>query len=292
MLLNQLILGLSIGSIYSLAALGLVFVYKVTKVVNFAFGNMGMFMVYVAYSLIALKINPLVALLIILPLSALFGYVVEKFTIRPLKKLSHGSMLIITLGILMILEGLALQLWGTDYKGFPEIVKGRPIIFRGSFGILIFRKQDILIFSILISIALVLFMLLKYTKIGIAIRAVAENDEIAQLMGINSNAIAASSWMVSVSLAALIAFLVAPKTYVSPAMMLYYQIEGFTAAVLGGFESFTGAILGGLILGILENFVATYISVELKVTFSLLLIVLILFIRPEGIFGRTKVEKV
>jgi len=292
MFLNQVILGLSTGVFYSLAALGLVLIYKVTGVVNFAFGNMGMFMIYVAYSLISMKFSPFCTLLMILALAAGFGWIIERFTMRPLKHLSHGSMLIVTLGIMMILEGLVTQIWGTDYKGFPEIVTGRPYVLKGNFGILVFRKQDILAFVLLILISLLLFIFLKYTRLGIALRTTSEDEETAQLMGINTNFISSMVWMMGASIAALIAFLSAPRTYVSPVMMIHYQIEGFTAAVLGGFTSIPGAIFGGLVLGVLENIVATYISNELKTTFSLLLIVMILLIRPEGLFGKTKVRRV
>jgi len=253
---------------------------------------MGMFMIYVAYSLISMKFSPFCTLLMILILAAGFGWIVERFTMRPLKHLSHGSMLIVTLGIMMILEGLVTQIWGTDYKSFPEIITGKPYVLKGNFGILVFRKQDILAFVLLILISLLLFIFLKYTKLGIALRTTSEDEETAQLMGINTNFVSSMVWMMGTSIAALIAFLSAPRTYVSPVMMIHYQIEGFTAAVLGGFTSIPGAIFGGLVLGVLENIVATYISNELKTTFSLLLIVVILLIRPEGLFGRTKVGRV
>lgn len=292
MFLNQVILGLSTGVFYSLAALGLVLIYKVTKVVNFAFGNIGMFMIYIAYSLISMKINPFYTLLLTLALAAGFGWIIERLTMKPLRHLSHGSMLIVTLGIMMILEGLVTQIWGTDYKGFPEIATGKPYVLKGNFGILVFRRQDILVFILLLLISGILFIFLKYTKLGIALRTTSEDEETAQLMGINTNFVSSMVWMMGASIAALIAFLSAPRTYVSPVMMIHYQIAGFTAAVLGGFTSIPGAIFGGLLLGVLDNIVATYISNELKTTFSLLFIVVILFIRPEGLFGKTKVGRV
>ncbi|ABV33638.1 MULTISPECIES: branched-chain amino acid ABC transporter permease [Pseudothermotoga] len=292
MILNRLILGLSTGSFYSLVALGIVIIYKTTGLMNFAFGNMAMFMAYIAYTFVTIGVGPVWALLFTIPVAALFGFAVEKYTLRPIRNLSHSSMLIITLGILMILEGLVVQIWGTQYKSFPELVTGRPFILRGNFGIVVFRRQDILVFSILIAVSVAIFFILKYTRSGIAIKAVSENENVAQLMGINPSRVFSISWMIGTAVGTVVALLGAPKTYVSPTMMLFYQLQGFTAAVLGGFDSFAGAILGGLTLGVIETFVGGYISNELKTTFSLALIIAVLLIRPQGFFGSREVRRV
>ncbi|MCD6102617.1 MAG: branched-chain amino acid ABC transporter permease [Thermotogae bacterium] len=292
MVLNQIVLGLATGSFYSLIALGIVMIYKTTGVMNFAFGNMAMFMAYVAFTFTAMGLGPAVALIIVLPLAALFGYAVERFTLRPIRHLSHASMLIVTLGILMILEGLVTQIWGTRYKNFPELIKGKPFVFSGKAGIVVFRRQDILVFLILICISVLIYLLIKHTKLGIAIKAVSENEKAAQLMGISPGKVFSWMWMFGTALGALVAVLSAPKTYISPVMMVFYQIEGFTAAVLGGFESFAGAIVGGLALGVIENLVGTYISNELKSTFSLILIIVVLLIRPQGLLGSRKIRRV
>ncbi|QTA37440.1 branched-chain amino acid ABC transporter permease [Thermosipho ferrireducens] len=291
-MINQILLGLSTGAIYSLVALGLVMIYKITGVVNFAFGNMGMFFVYIAYWFISMNVNFWIGIIFSLILAGVMGYFLEKFGLRSIRHLSHGSMLIVTFGVLMVLEGLAVQIWGTDYKTFPEIIKGRPYVFRGDFGILVLRKQDVLIFALLIMVSILIFFLMKYTKFGIAIRAVSENEEISSYMGINVGKIFSFSWIFGTVVATGVGILVAPKTFVSPSMLLFYQLEGFTAAVLGGFESFTGAIFGGLLLGVLENLVGKYISNDLKSTFSLLLIIVVLLLFPNGIFGMKKRERV
>ncbi|AEH51324.1 branched-chain amino acid ABC transporter permease [Pseudothermotoga thermarum] len=292
MFLNRLILGLSVGSVYSLVALGIVTIYKTTGLMNFAFGNMAMFMTYVAYTFVSLRINPIIALLLVLPISAVFGYAVERFTLRPIRHLSHASMLIVTLGLLMILEGLSTQIWGTQYKGFPELVSGTPIILRGVFGIVVFRRQDILIFSILGLVSLIFYLLLNHTKLGISIKAVSENETAAQIVGINPGKTFSWAWMIGTMLGTVVAILAAPRTYVSPTMMLFYQIQGFTAAVLGGFDSFLGAVVGGLALGVIENLIGGYIGNEFKTSFSLLLIIAILLIRPEGFFGSREIRRV
>ncbi len=292
MFLNRLILGLSTGSVYSLVALGIVMIYKTTGLMNFAFGNMAMFMAYIAYTFVNSHFNPVIALLFVIPISALFGYVVEKFALRPIRHFSHASMLIVTLGLLMILEGLSTQIWGTQYKGFPELISGAPFILRGMFGIVVFRRQDILIFSILGLTCLILYLLLNHTKLGISIKAVSEDERVSQIVGINPGKVFSWSWMIGTVLGTTVAILSAPRTYVSPTMMLFYQIQGFTAAVLGGFDSLVGAVVGGLTLGVIENIVGGYISNELKTTFSLLLIIAVLLVRPQGFLGSREIRRV
>lgn len=292
MLLNRIILGLSSGAFYSLAAIGIVLIFKVTSLMNFAYGNMAMLMAYVTYTLVSLGLGPWPALVVVIAISMLFGYAVERFTLRPLRKLSHGSMLIVTFGLLMILEGLATQIWGTQYKSLPELITGRPFILRGNFGVVVFRRQDLLLFAVLVIVSLTIFLLYRFTKIGIAMRAVSENEKAAQLMGINPSRVISYSWMVGTAIGTLVAVLGAPRTYVAPTMMIYYQLQGFTAAVLGGFDSLLGAVCGGLALGVIENLIGGYISNELKATLSLAIIVVILLIRPQGMFGSEEIRRV
>lgn len=287
-MINQILLGLSNGAMYSLVAIGLVMMYKVSGVMNFAYGNMGMFVTYLVWWLTSvIGINLYVGIIIGIIFAALMGISVERFGLRPIRHLSHGSMLIVTFGVLMILEGLAVQIWGTEYKAFPELVTGAPLVFRGDFGIIVLRRQDLLVFATLTAISLLLLLFTKYTKFGIAVRAVSENEEVAGYMGINVGAVLSFSWAFGVSMAALVGIISAPKVFVSPLMLLFYQIQGFTAAVLGGFETFTGAVFGGLILGVLEKLVERYISEGFKASFSLAIIILVLMFFPKGLFGKS-----
>ncbi|ODN29720.1 branched-chain amino acid ABC transporter permease [Fervidobacterium thailandense] len=287
-MINQVLLGLSNGAMYSLVAIGLVMMYKVSGVMNFAYGNMGMFVTYLVWWLTSvIGLNLYVGIVLGIVFAALMGIAVERFGLRPIRHLSHGSMLIVTFGVLMILEGLAVQIWGTDYKPFPELVTGAPLVFKGNFGIIVLRRQDILVFATLLTISLALLLFTKYTKFGIAVRAVSENEEVAGYMGINVGAVLSFSWAFGVSMAALVGFISAPKVFVSPLMLLFYQIQGFTAAVLGGFETFTGAVFGGLILGVLEKLVERYISEGFKATFSLAIIIIVLMFFPKGLFGKS-----
>lgn len=292
MFLNRLILGLSTGSFYSLTAIGIVLIFKVTGLMNFAYGNMAMILAYLTYTFVVIGLSSPIALVLVIPISFLFGYAVERFTLRPLKKLSHGSMLIVTFGLLMILEGLATQVWGTQYKSIPELISGRPFVLRGDFGIVVFRRQDLLLFAVLIAVSLTILLLFRFTKVGVAMRAVSENERASQLMGINPDRVISWSWMIGTAVGTVVAVLGAPRTYVSPTMMIYYQLQGFTAAVLGGFDSLLGAVFGGLILGVVENLIGGYISNELKTTLSLGIIIVILLIRPQGLFGSEETRRV
>ncbi|MGB9615323.1 MAG: branched-chain amino acid ABC transporter permease [Fervidobacterium sp.] len=286
-MVNQIVLGLSTGAMYSLVAIGLVMMYKVSGVMNFAYGNMGMFVTYVIWWFTStLGLNVYVSIVIGIILAALMGLFVERYSLRPIRHLSHGSMLIVTFGLLMILEGLAVQIWGTEYKAFPELVTGTPYVIKGDFGIVVFRRQDLLVFSILIMISFAIMLFTKFTKFGIAVRAVSEDEEVAGFMGINVGKILGFSWAFGVSMAALAGVIAAPKVFVSPTMLTYHQIQGFTAAVLGGFETFTGAVFGGLILGVIEKIVGNYISEGFKATVSLAIIIIVLVFFPRGLFGK------
>ncbi|MEJ5256808.1 MAG: branched-chain amino acid ABC transporter permease [Fervidobacterium sp.] len=286
-MINQILLGLSTGAMYSLVAIGLVMMYKVSGVMNFAFGNMGMFATYITWWLLSsLGLNIYFSIVVGIIFAAVMGILTERFGLRPIRHLSHGSMLIVTFGLLMILEGLAVQIWGTQYKSFPELVTGAPFVLRGNFGVMVLRRQDLLIFSLLLAISILLAFITKYTRFGIAVRAVSENEEIAGYMGINTGTILSFSWAFGVSMAALVGIISAPKVFVSPSMLVFYQIQGFTAAVLGGFETFTGAVFGGLILGVIEKIVGNYISEGFKATISLIIIIVVLVFFPKGLFGR------
>ncbi|MBO8166663.1 MAG: branched-chain amino acid ABC transporter permease [Kosmotoga sp.] len=291
--LQQIILGLREGSLFSLVALGLVLIYKTSGVVNFAYGNMGMFAAYIAYTVFAIAGLPLwLAVLTAIVFGFFLGAATERGLLRPIRHLSHSAMLILTLGLLMILEGLALEIWKQDYKPFPSLIHGRPIFIKFPQGRIILTKQDLLIFGIAAVIMLALFLYFKFTRVGLSVRATAQNETAARLMGIRVGTVFAFSWGVGTALSALAAIMAAPRTQINPNMMLDLQIQGLIAAVLGGFESLPGTVVGGLLLGIIEQFVARYLSEELKMAFALLIILILLLIKPEGLLGRRSAERV
>ena len=293
MLFQQVIAGLITGSLYALVALGLVMAYKVTEVMNFAYGYMAMISAYIFYSLfVVFGLNYMISFALAVLVGAGIGYAVERGLLRPVRYISPTSMVIITLGVLLVLQGLALQIWGNEYQHVPNALNGKPLIFKTFGGIVVIPQQSLLIVGIVFATVISMFLYLKFTYQGMAFRATSQNEEAAKLMGINTNLNMSLSWMISGALGAVAAILAAPQTFVYPDMMLNLQIMGFTAAVLGGFDSIPGAIVGGVTLGVVDNLVGAYLSNNLRATFSLAIIVAILLVKPEGIFGRPKSRRV
>ncbi len=293
MILQQIILGLRDGSLFALVAIGLVILFKTTGLLNFAYGSMGMFAAYIVFTFVVFVSAPLwLAVIIGMAFAIALGLTAERFLLRPIRHLSRSALLIITLGMLMILEGLALQIWKQDYRQIPPLVTGRPMTIRFADVFLVIPQQDILIFWVTGFAVLGIFLYLKYTKMGLAIRATAQKEEAARLMGIRVNTVYAFSWGLAAALSALAAILAAPRTQIHPSMMIDLQIHGLIAAVLGGFESIPGAIVGGLLLGIIEQLVGSYISVELKLTFALVVVIVVLLIKPAGLLGKASRRRV
>jgi len=293
MIFQQIIAGIITGSLYAIVALGLVIAYKVTGVMNFAYGYMGMISAYIFFTCFSvIGMNYIFAFLISVAFGAFVSYAVERGLLRPVRNISPASMVIITLGLLLLLEGIALQVWGNNYQQIPNLLNGLPLILKFSGGIIVIPQQNLLILGLVTGVIIALILYLNLTFQGKAMRAVAQNEEVSKLMGINSSLMMSISWIISGAIGSLAAVLVAPQTFVYPDMMLSLQIMGFTAAVLGGFESIPGSIIGGISIGVIENLVGTYISTNLKTTFSLAIIVAILLIKPEGLLGSAKARRV
>lgn len=289
MLAQQIVSGLAAGCLYALAALGLVLIYRTMDIVNFAHGEMAMVSTFVAYTLLARVGLPYVlAAAGALAFAALFGMLVERVFLRPIQNGPLISMMIMTLGLFMVFNGAAGWIWGFDPVSFPYAVKGRPLILGG----LIITRDSLLVLTVTLVMAIALYLVLKFTLAGIAIRATSQNARAARLMGVPVPRVYSLTWGISSVLGAVAGILIAPTTFLSPNMMAEVQIKAFTAAVLGGFSSLPGAVVGGLLLGVLENIVAGYISTQLKSTFAFALIVAVLCIRPSGILGTPPRRKV
>lgn len=287
-LAQQIISGLATGSLYALAALGLVLIFKTSDVVNFAQGEMAMFGTFVAFTLMTSAGIPYWgAFFLALVFAALFGASIERVVLRPLNKAPLISVLIVTLGLFHIINGVAGWIWGYEQQPFPEGVSGAPIQMAG----VVFTLPNILNLSVALIVMLIFFALFKYSMMGIAMRAVAENRIAAKLVGVHTNRVLALTWGLGGILAATAGILIAPVTTLEINMMADMQIKAFTAAVLGGFTSLPGAVIGGLSLGVLENIVGQ-IYPQLKTPFAFGLIVLVLIIRPAGLLGTIQKKKV
>jgi branched-chain amino acid transport system permease protein len=286
---QQVVSGLSAGCLYALAALGLVLIYRTMDIVNFAHGEMAMVSTFMAHTfLVRLGFSYTLAALGALIFAFIFGMAVERIFLRPIQGGPLISLMIMTLGLFMVLNGAAGWVWGFDPVSFPRAVSGRPIWI----GDLIITRDSILVLAVTIAMALALYLVLRFTMAGIAIRATSQNSRAARLMGVPVPKVYALTWGISAVLGAVAGILIAPTTFLSPSMMAEVQMKAFTAAVLGGFSSLPGAVVGGLLLGVLENLVAGYVSTELKSTFAFALIVVVLFIRPSGLLGTPPKRKV
>lgn len=303
-IIQSIVFGLFSGAMYGIMGLGLSLIYKTTGVMNFAHGNSGMIGVFVGWTILAITKNLYLGLLSGIIFGALLGIFMDKILMKKVKGLSHGSMLIITLGVLLIFDGIALILWGTQPLLFKDIFNFPPklIFLKGSVNPdnlpLIIPGNDFANFitASLISILIILFT--RYSKPGLALSARSEDEIGAKVVGINIKFTDSLAWAIGIGSAVIAGFLIAPKTTVNPIMLVNLQLYGFTAAVFGGFSSFLGSFIGGLVLGIIEKlvvfgldrlFIKTGItsvnSVDFQLSIVLIIIIITLIIKPTGLFG-------
>lgn len=285
-LLNLIIRGLITGAIYSLTSMGIVLILSTTLVMNFAQGDMGMLLAYFALFMLMRNISYPIVFVSIILIGILLGFLLEKYLMSRARKTSHLGMVMITLGLTMIFEGFVGYSFGTMPLLFPKAITGEPF---NIFGIIIDR-HDLFTFVVSILIVMILFIILYRTKIGIAARSLAEDEFGARILGIPINKIYLFIWMTAFAIAGVSGILVAGRQTLEPHFMIVIQLKGFMAAVLGGMNSIVGSILGGFLLGMIENLVSFYIP-QIKDSFSLILIVLVLLFLPSGIFGKKEVRR-
>jgi len=280
---QYLIGSLGFGGIYALAALGLVLIYKTSGVVNFAFGALATVVTLVLWTALQRAGWPLpVAWLAAAVVALALGAVVERALLERIEAAPVLIQIVLTLGLLLFVEGLAGVLWGYEPKTVPAVVSGRPLSFAG----LYLQRGDLFIVGLTGVVGVALWVVLERTRLGLAMRAVAHDREIAMAMGIRARRYVTASWAVGVLITSLAAILVAPAVSLSPAMMDNVAVFAFAAAILGGFGSLPGAVLGGFLIGGVANLIAAYVSADLQLSLVFLLIVVLLYLRPQGLLGR------
>lgn len=314
--LQQVMTGLATGSVYGLVALAIVLIYRSTDVINFAQGEMAMFTTFFAWMLIdgsflGFHIHPLhfwIAFALTLVFAATMGALLERIVIRPVEGRPILTIVIVTLGLFSIFNNLATWSWGGIPKAFPappEIhVTGITFFGDGALDIgpTVISYHDLTIMVVAVGIMLALYVFFQYTPIGLAMRGTAQNPVAARLMGIHVGNILTLGWALSALVGAVGGMMIAPLVLLQPPMMMGVLLYAFAAAVLGGMDSPPGAVVGGLTLGIVENLVGTYTTEEylhvdwfgpeMKLTAALVVIVLVLLIRPTGLFGRRALRRV
>lgn len=288
-LVQVFVSGASVGSVYALVALGLVLLYRTTRILNFAHGDLGVVGTFLAYTLLTRAQLPFgVAFVLALACAAAIGALVYLVVVRPAKNQSELGLLILTLGLALALGGLDALVFGSDNKIVPTIVTDRILRVGGVPVSLV----SIATAALGVVLMLALWALLTFTKLGVAMRAVAQRADVAEAMGLPVRRVLLATWAAAAVLATAAALLFAPSTLLNPNMMLDPLSKGFVAAVIGGMNSLPGAVVGGYVLGVLELLVGIYVSLEFKASFAFLVVVIVLVLRPHGLLGRAEVKRV
>lgn len=285
-IIQSFLIGIPQGALYGLFGFGMALIFSSATVMNFAHGHAGMIGVWMAFTVHAYTNSLPLAILAGIVSGFILGYLIEKFLMRPIKHVSHFGLLIITLGLILIFQDTALFVFGEDQQQFPEIFIGNPLFITiGDYPIVV-PSNDIVITAIAIVLALALAFFLSRAKFGIGMRARAQDEVGAKVVGINTNTIDAVAWAVGIAVSVLVGILAAPKTTVHPEMMTGILLFGITACVLGGFSNPFGAVLGGLVLGVIEQIANNYIPAQYQLSVIFGLVILLLAFKPEGIFSR------
>ncbi|NLY89912.1 MAG: branched-chain amino acid ABC transporter permease [Firmicutes bacterium] len=290
--LQQIVNGLSLGSIYALIALGYTMVYGIIRLINFAHGDIYMVGAFVGYFAFRAGLPLPLVFFLAMVVPALFGLTIEFFAYRPLRKRNAPRIaaLITAIGMSLFLENLGILLFSPDPRPFPRVFTNEPIHFAG--GVTISIPQILtLAFTSVLMISLTLFI--RFTKTGKAMRAVSQDAEAAQLMGVNIDRIISITFVIGSALAGAAGVMVGiliPR--IEPLMGIMPGLKAFVAAVIGGIGVIPGAMLGGMLMGMAETLVTAFISSTWRDAIAFGLLIVILLIKPSGIFGSSSRTKV
>ncbi len=290
-LIQQVVSGLATGGIYASLALALVMIYQATDVVNFAQGEMAMFSTYICWTLLQAGLPYWIAFVATLAIAFVGGVLIERVVIRPVENSPILTIVIVTLGLVFILNSVAGWVYSYIQKPFPSPFPSKPI----KIGQIVLGAHDVGAIGVTLVVLLLLFLFFRYTTLGLAMRAAAQNPASSRLCGIRVGWMLALGWGLAATFGAVAGIMIAPNIFLDPNMMTGIQIYAFAAATVGGFSSPIGAVVGGFIVGVTENLVGTYVSfigTELKLTVALAMIIIVLLVKPSGLFGRTIVRRV
>src|SRR5262245_914659 len=296
--IQQVVSGLATGGIYGSLALALVMIYQATDVVNYAQGEMAMFSTYLAWTMLNAGLPYWVAFAATLAIAFVGGIVIERVVIRPVENAPVLTIVIVCIGLLVILNSVAGWIYSYIQKPFPSPFPDRPIALSSALvggHDIVFGAHDLGAIGVTLVVLAFLYVFFRYTTLGLAMRAAAQNPASSRLVGIRVGWMLALGWGLAALVGAVAGMMVAPVVFLDPNMMSGILIYAFASATLGGFTSPGGAVIGGLIVGVIENLVGTYvrfIGTELKLTVALALILVVLVVKPSGLFGRAAVHRV
>jgi|SRR5665213_1092664 len=286
--LAQLLSGLATGGIYASLALALVMIHQATRLVNFAQGELAMFSTYIAWSLIHAGVPYWGAFLLTIAISFACGMVIERVILRPVERGSVLSMVVVFIGLLVILNSVAGWIYTYTVRPFPSPFPAEPL-----FGNHYISSHDLGAIATTLVVLVIVFVFFRFTPLGLAMRAAAQNPASARLVGIRVGRMKALGWGLAAAIGAIAGMMVAPIVFLDPNMMSGVLLYAFAAALVGGIDNPWGAVFGGFFVGVLENLLGAYvIGNELKLTVALLLILGVLVVKPAGLFGRVIVRRV
>jgi branched-chain amino acid transport system permease protein len=291
MFAQQIVSGLATGSIIACLALALVLIYRSMNVINFAQGEMAMFATFIAWTLTEHGIPIWAAFAAAVLLAFAGGAALEWLVIRPVAGRSPLTIVIVTIGLLIALNGLAGWIWGYEVRSFPSPFPQNTIAIAG----VSFSLQDVGIIVTSFALLLALYLFFSRTKAGLALRAAALYPNESRALGIRVGAMLALGWGLAAATGAIAGVMIAPVVFLEPNMMQGLIVYAFAAAVLGGLESPLGAVVGGLALGVVLNLIGAYvefIGTDLRLPAAFAIIVLVLLVRPNGLFGQRTVTRV
>lgn len=286
--IQQVVSGLATGGIYASLALALVMIYQATDVVNFAQGEFVMVSGFISYTLLIWYGLPYwLVFFATIALSALMGVALERVVVRPIMGAPIFSIVIATIGASTVLRSFAGIIYGYDVLPLPTIFSKDPI----RLGVLNFTAMDLGVIGFSLAIMLALYLFFKLTKTGTAMRATAQSQTAARLMGVSVTRIFSLTWAISAAVGGVAGVLIAPIIYLDPNLG-FIGVKAFAGAILGGFGSIPGAIVGGMLLGVIENLSGYFFNAGIKQVSTYILLIVVLVVRPSGLFGAAPVRKV
>ena len=289
---QQVVAGLASGAIYAALALALVLIHRATGVINFAQGEMAMFTTYIAWTLTAnhgWSYWP--AFLATLVFAFVLGVSIQRVVIQPVVSTSVLTVVIMTIGLLLTFNGLAGLIWSAEIRAFPSPFPNDT----WNLGGVAISVEDVGTFGVVLVLVALLWAFFQYTKIGLALRASALNPEASRLVGVRVGWMLAIGWGLAAVLGAVAGMLAAPTLFLDPTMMQALLIYAFASAVLGGIDSPFGAVVGGILLGVGLNLIGAYVDfvgADLRLPVALLIILVVLLVRPAGLFGKPVARRV
>lgn len=290
--ITYLINGISLGSVYSIIALGYTMVYGIAKMLNFAHGDVIMIGGYVIFTIMStLGLNPILAVLISIILCTLMGISIERIAYKPLRKAPSLAVLITAIGVSYLLQNVALIIFGAEAKSFTSVIPIKPLSLAE--GRLIISGETLVTIPLCIVIMTALTIFIRKSKTGRGMIAVSEDKDAAVLMGVNVNKTIAVTFAIGSALAAVASSLMfSTYTNLSSTSGAMPGIKAFVAAVFGGIGSIPGAMIGGILLGVIEILSRAYISTQLGDAIVFLILIIVLLVKPTGILGKKIQEKV